>query len=571
MDTKIENIGGASAVLSILLELKVRELINSRYPVHANWRGIDKGFIVCVWISYIISASDHRLSALEDWVKEHELSLSLQLGESIHVKDFTDDRLGKILDNFSDEGKWNKFEIASNQQFIQVYDIKGRTIQLDATIGQSFGKIVEDGLLQRGYSKQFRKDLGQFKTMLANLGEENIPLASITVSGEKSDDELYVPIIKLGKESLPGTGYLWQGDKKMSAIETRFYVESIGDYYLSPLSAVQVPKSVLTESYLKDYIQGQQALVTVSREVKDVTKEIAKGFEKSVTKVHNGQIWTERHLVVRSEQYAISEENSLRNKLEKATKALEDLNKRAKGKKVIKTQEALEGIVGDILKKYDVTNLVKVEYQTTYQTKEIRASKSKEARTETLFDYSIGLVVNEEALKTRILTLGWVVYATNMPLELLSIEKAVLLYRQEYKIEHRFHNFKDEVTRLLPIFLKKDNRIVGLINLLLFVLKIAAAMEFKVQKKLEEKGEQLEGLYDGNPKIATPNPTISKMMKAMNSIAIAYIIQEGKIVFSFMNPVKPVQAKIMELLDINLDSFINNKTIPKNKIVFFSQ
>ena len=71
----------------------------------------------------------------------------------------------------------------------------------------------------------------------------------------------------------------------------------------------------------------------MSREVKDETKEIAKGFEKSVIKVHNEQIWTERHLGVRSEQYAISEENSLRNKLEKATKALEDLNKRAKGKK----------------------------------------------------------------------------------------------------------------------------------------------------------------------------------------------------------------------------------------------
>ena len=61
------------------------------------------------------------------------------------------------------------------------------------------------------------------------------------------------------------------------------------------------------------------------------------------------------------------------------------------------------------------------------------------------------------------------------------------------------------------------------------------------------------------------------MMKAMNAIAIAYIIQEGKIVFSFMNQLKPVQNKIMELLEVNLDCFINNKTIPNNKIIFFSQ
>ena len=357
----------------------------------------------------------------------------------------------------------------------------------------------------------------------------------------------------------------------MSAIETRSYVFGIGDYYLSPLSAVQIPKSILSDSYLKDYIKGQQELVTVNREEKGVSKEIAKGFEKSVTQVYNGQIWTERQLVVRSEAYALSEENSLRNKLEKATQALEDLNRRAKGKKVIKTQEALETVVENILKKHNVTNLVKIDCQTTYTSKEIRASKTKEARTETHFDYSVSVAIDEEALKTRILTLGWVVYATNMPLELLSIEKAVLLYRQEYKIEHRFHNLKDEVTRLLPIFLKKDNRIVGLINLLLFVLKIVAAIEFKAQKKLEEKKEHLEGLYDGNPKIATPKPTISKMMKAMNTMAIAYIMQEGKILFSFMNQLKPVQAKIIELLDVNLDCFLYNKTLVNDKMIFFSQ
>ena len=202
METKIEKIGGASLVLSILIDLEIRELINSHYPVHGNWDGMDKGFIVCVWISYIISESDHRLSALEDWVKEHEKSLGLQLEERINEKDFTDDRLGKLLDTFSEEDRWNNFEKSANKKFISVYDLKGRTVQLDATIGQSFGKIVEEGLLQRGYSKQFRKDLGQFKTMLANLGDENMPLGRITVSGEKSDDELYVPIIKLAKESL---------------------------------------------------------------------------------------------------------------------------------------------------------------------------------------------------------------------------------------------------------------------------------------------------------------------------------------------------------------------------------
>ena len=566
-ETKIEFIGGAALILHVLKELNLRSILNEHFTLHKSWTGIDKGFIVCVWLSYIISRQDHRLSSLEDWVGEHELSLSAQLGQQIDIKDFTDDRLGKILDDFSNTDKWNPFEISVNKHLIRVYDLAGRSIQLDATIGQSFGKVVDDGLLQYGYSKQFRKDLAQFKTMLANLGDENIPLASITVSGEKSDDQLYIPIIRLAKQSLTGNGLLWQGDKKMSALATRAFVAEIGDYYLSPLSEVHVPKSVLLETYLADFIAGKQVLETVSR--KD--KEIAKGYEKSVTQVYGDQEWTERHLVVRSEAYAKAEQKTLRAKLDKAENAIKSLNERAKGKKVFKNKEDLEAHVQNILKNNNVIDLITVNYKLTYTPKVVRASKENKERTEILFNYSVQWRINEEALKTRIMTLGWIIYATNMPKELLSIENAVLFYREEYKIEHRFHNLKEEVTRLLPVFLKKDNRIIGLIHLLMLALKVIATMEYNIKTKLEKNKEKLAGLYPGNPKIATENPTISKIMGAMNSIAIAFIIEDGKVVQYFINKLKPIQIQIMNLLEMDLDYFNKMNSLINKEIIFFSQ
>lgn len=550
-ETKIEFIGGAALVLHVLETLNLRGLINDHFKLHKNWTGIDKGFIVCVWLSYIISRCDHRLSPLEDWVAEHELSLSAQLGQPIDIKDFTDDRLGKLLDDFSDSDKWQPFEISVNKHLLRVYDLSGRSIQLDATIGQSFGKVAKDGLLQYGYSKQFRADLPQFKTMLANLGDENIPLASITVSGEKSDDQLYIPIIDLAKQSLSGNGLLWQGDKKMSALATRAHVVGLKDYYLSPLSEVHIPKSVLLSDYLVDFLAGTQALEVVMR--KD--KEIAKGFETSVEQEYEGKKWTERHLVVRSAQYAAAEQKSLDAKLAKSVKAITSLNERVQGKKVFKDEKTLKLHIESILKNNKSTGLIDVDYDFTYETKEIRASKKKEARTEILFNYTITCHINQEALKTKIMTLGWQVYATNMPKDLLSLEGAVLLYREEYKIEHRFHNLKEEVTRLLPVFLKKDNRIVGLINLLMLALKIIATMEYTVKKKLEEKKESLAGLYKGNPKIATENPTISKIMEAMASISIAYIIKNQKVVQCFINKLKPIQIVIMDLLDMDTQYF----------------
>jgi transposase len=312
METKIETIGGLPLISSLLKKLDIRHLINEHYKLHGNWSGSDKGLIVSSWIVYILSRCDHRLSVMEDWVSEPELILGQELGQKIDLKDFTDDRLGKILDEFSVSERWDPFELSVNQQMLRVYEIQGGTIQLDATIGQSFGQVVEDGLLQAGYSKQFRRDLPQFKTMLANLGNENIPLGSITVSGDKSDDELYIPIIKLAKQNFAKNGLLWQGDKKMSSIATRHPIVCCEDYYLSPLSEVQVSKARLCADYLVDFFLDYQLLSSVpspkTTDLGDVSVEIAYGFEKKVQVEHLRRVWTERRLVVRSVAYAAGQE-----------------------------------------------------------------------------------------------------------------------------------------------------------------------------------------------------------------------------------------------------------------------
>jgi transposase len=562
METKIETIGGLPLISSLLKKLDIRNLINEHYKLHGNWSGSDKGLIVSIWIVYILSRCDHRLSVMEDWVSEHELILGQEFGQKIEIKDFTDDRLGKILDEFSVSERWDPFELSVNQQMLRVYEIQGGTIQLDATIGQSFGQVVEDGLLQAGYSKQFRRDLPQFKTMLANLGNENIPLGSITVSGDKSDDELYIPIIKLAKQNFAKNGLLWQGDKKMSSIATRHHIVCCEDYYLSPLSEVQVSKARLCADYLVDFFLDDQILSSVpspkTTDLGDVSVEIAYGFEKKVQVEHLGRVWTERRLVVRSVAYAAGQEKLLRSKVAKAVAAIERLNQRVQGKKVLKNEPDLVAFYQGIVQKYAVEGLLNIDYQTITSTKTIPATPQKEARTDVQFSYTIQCVVDEPALQAQILTLGWRIYATNMSLEGMTLTQAVHFYREEYKIEHRFHNLKTEVTRLLPVFLKKDTRIVGLIHLLMLVLKLIGVLEYQIQQKLEQNKEVLQGLYPGNPKIATKAPTISKIMSAMASISIAYVFNDGVLIHALLNQIKPIQAKIMRLFDIDLKTFLFN-------------
>jgi len=555
---EVERIGGVPFIMEMLSEMCLSEKIDKHYPSHGNWEGLSKGNVVCLWLSYIIINCDHRLSYVSDWVASLEHSLGYLLGETVRQEDVSDDKLGHLLDEFSDIEIWSELEKDVNRCFIRAYDLNTAVVQLDPTIGKSFRKVIKEGLFQYGASKQFRQDLPQFKTILANLEEGNIPLTSITVSGEQADDVLYLPIINQAKASLDRNGILWVGDVKLGSLSNRASIVKLEDFYLSPLSQVQLPKEKLLADYLSKVLDGSQELEEISRN----GKVIGQGYELSHQQCYQDQKWIERQLVVKSENYAIAQQKSLTKRLEKATKQLNSLNERKSGKKRYKTQQELQEAIAQILTKNKVSGLIEVETKISYEEKKINGYKNKGTRIERKMDYQVKPSINTQALLQQQNILGWRVYVTNQEQAVLSIEKAMVLYREEYKIERRIRNLKEEVTKLLPIFLKKEKRVKGLINLLMLALKIIAGFEYKVAQELAKTGEQLGGIYPGNPKITTANPTITKMMQAFKNFSLVFIFDAQKVVSVMAQELNMVQRKIIQLSQLKIDIFnINNSLV----------
>jgi len=54
----------------------------------------------------------------------------------------------------------------------------------------------------------------------------------------------------------------------------------------------------------------------------------------------------------------------------------------------------------------------------------------------------------------------------NAPAEQLNLEQAVLIYRDEWIVEYGFHRLKSVPLSLNPLFVKNDDQVVGLTNLL---------------------------------------------------------------------------------------------------------
>jgi len=58
----------------------------------------------------------------------------------------------------------------------------------------------------------------------------------MTVSGNKADDPLYIPVIQNTMDIVGSKGKLYVGDCKMGAIDTRYFIDSCESFYLMPLS-----------------------------------------------------------------------------------------------------------------------------------------------------------------------------------------------------------------------------------------------------------------------------------------------------------------------------------------------
>lgn len=261
----IERIDDIPLLLAQMKKLQLAELLDKEFPMHGNWEGLSLGNLVQVWLAYILSEGDHRLNHVESWAEGLLVTLKKCLDRDVVALDFSDDRLSRVLDFLGQDESWDTFERNLGQIVMRVYDLKSKRARIDSTTAKSYTtSVTDEGLFQFGHSKDHRPDLPQLKINQSALDPLGMPLTTTIVSGEKADDPLYVPEIVKVQGIMNTPGILFVGDCKMASVDTRAYVARSGDYYLCPLSAVQMPASTLAELLVPVW-NNEQALIDVYR------------------------------------------------------------------------------------------------------------------------------------------------------------------------------------------------------------------------------------------------------------------------------------------------------------------
>ena len=550
-----ERVDDLPLLIAQLREMDVPVLLNQAFKVHGNWAGLSFGHLVTVWLVFVISESNHRLSHLQTWAAKRLQTLQTSLGVALEATDFTDDRLAQALRYLSQEAAWQRFEDLLNQRLLRVYDLTGDTIRLDSTTARSYAAITPDGLLQLGHSKDHRPDLPQLKINLSVLDPLGWPLTATVANGACADDPLYVPEIERVRATLRRRGLLYVGDCKMAARATRLHVAAGGDFYLCPLPVKQLSGAELA-ALVEPVRLGQQATTPIWRRNEETGKKekLAHGYEYEVELVdeQEGQPVrvTERRLVVRSRAQAQAESKNLRARVCLAQRQIRALGKSQQGKRCLRTVAEWEAAVQQIVTKQRVRDLLEVRFEVQRQERSVRAWGTRPARPAVTECVTPLITVRAEAVAQACFLTGWRVYATNAPAAHLSLTQAVLAYRGSFVIERGFHRLKGHALSLTPLYLKTPQHLTGLVRGLLIGLRVLGALEYKARQTLAASGEKIAGLTKGLPKKATARPTAEALLQAFDGQSLFRVNGQW-----YQTPLTDLQRQILKLLSFSDDIY----------------
>lgn len=535
---------------------------------HGNREGLSVGWLTTTWLSYILSEADHRMSEVEPWAEKQIQTLAALLPESVGVKDFTDDRLADVVRWLSNDETWEEVETRLGQRLIRVYDLKLGPVRLDSTTAAVYHDTEGNTLFQHGHSKDHRPDLPQFKVMLGALDPLGMPLATLVVAGNKADDGLYVPTITRARRVVGQGGRLYIGDVKMGALATRAFVQDGGDYYLMPLAQTgEVPE--LLAALLEPVWDKRQPLQRIyapsgedtGEETEAKAELLALGYE--VTRPQkakvNGErvLWEERLLVVYSPSLAKKARRGLAQRLDRAKRELQALTPpRGRGKRRWDDLEALQGAVQSILKKRHVEGLLEVTHLREVERRHIRRYGDRSARTEEQVRYVVQVQRNPEAIAATRRLLGWRLYATNAPAEELPLAKGVWAYRGAPRIERDFQRFKGRPLGIRPLYVQREDHAKGMVRLLSLGLRVLTLVEHMVREALQATGKTLSGLYAGNPKRQTAQPTTERLLKAFREITLTVVHLPDRTIHH-VTPLSELQRRILALMGLSASIYEN--------------
>jgi transposase len=228
------------------------------------------------------------------------------------------------------------------------------------------------------------------------------------------------------------------------------------------------------------------------------------------------------------------------------------------GRQQYRDEAALQAAVTEVLGRWRVRDLLSVSWEREEcRTKRYegrgRPGPASRWHWEVEVRYQVTEVKRRESAITEAkYRHGWRVQVTNLPKQGFPLQQCVLTYNGGWSLERDFHVLKDVPLGIRPLYVREEEQIIGLTRLLTIALRLLTLFEMTVRAGLANAGEELIGLYEGQPKRKTSRPTATRMLKAITrmGITLAQVIV-GEDSCRYVSPLPLLLLRILELVGLS--------------------
>ena len=447
--------------------------------------------------------------------------------------ELNDDRLGRALERIAQHGDAVQTGLVVNA--IEAFDLKVNQIHYDVTSVELFGAYETDEeplpptpRPAYGRTKSGRKNVKQIQQGLSVSGDGGVPVCHQPLDGNAAESKTHIANLKKLDQTLRKQSLLYIADTKLDTPENLLNIAARKGRFVCG-GAFQPH---LKERYLKlrskldkiDYCSNSQ--LKRLKEKRDgyqgvETEETIKG------NVGGREVRLKYRLIyIWSERKARDEAKTRDRHIQKIRDEFETVERNL-NKFSLKTEDKIIRRLEKAKAKYSEGSLF------TYTLTQDRGKK-----------FQLRYELDAKALSQLKKREGVFVLKTSLSKSAYPLKKVLELYRDQTCVERRFRDLKGRLA-VNPMFLKKPERMAGLLYVLVWALMVMALMERAVRQELD--GEPMYGLYPENR--PSPAPTGKAMFECFETLSIVIIKHKGEVTRRLAD-LDTVQRKIANLLGI---------------------
>lgn len=521
-----QNLDHLGLVAAQFEELGLVDLINEVVPQDKEKRNVSLGHAIKAMIVNGLGFSNHTLYLMPEFYEDKPVERLI--GKGIAASDINQNLLGRCLDDIYDFDPTRLYSILSCHTVKQL-GLSCRGAHIDTTSIHVDGEYNSqdaptEGVVQitKGYSRDHRPDLNQVGLQFIVENQAGIPLIMQSLDGNESDKTSFTEAI----------------ETHIGQLQTDLGVE-----YLVGDSAMFTPANIKQMDGIFWITRVPRTLSAAKWAVESTSQDLMADRDKEscrsicITYAETRQRWIV-YYSPQAYQRAITSVDKQYLKLSTAElKQFKQL-----GQKEFSCEQDAQDAVAELEKKLRVTQIngLTISKKGRYKRK---GRPGKDAEPD-YFVWKIEGAVSTtiEGRETKLRHKSCFILATNqLDEEQLSPEEILRCYKKDQqKVERGFRFLKDPQFLASTLYLKKPERIMGLLMVMTLSLLIYASLEYKLRKALKEKDETVPN-QKGKP---IKNPTMRWIFQCFSGIHVLVI---GKTRTLIMN-LKEKHLQILRLL-----------------------